>query len=327
MWYNLDMKMTYPKVKIVSGIDIDSQAYFDNLSDLKDVFFREKLYLILPYLSKQKYIAGKTVYLPKLYGEKSPSLSLSKNEIMEGLKKHKVDNGIYENYFKDNFKNFWSDLSSIIPITSLLKVGSIVVEVSNVGSGGRCFTESYGKGVLGLRIRSDMPLNQLFSLILMGVLNINGFNSNFTWEEMTALRDWLMESSVLSKYFIKDFSMLKGLRKNIQQGKYFIDSQNYLKEIGIVSDINVVDTKVNINGQTLTLGDKEGKILSLLIANKGKVVSYDDIFKGVWGENVDKFSLYSISKLVERVRKKLLKGKINNLVIQAYKGKGYYAKL
>jgi DNA-binding winged helix-turn-helix (wHTH) protein len=70
-------------------------------------------------------------------------------------------------------------------------------------------------------------------------------------------------------------------------------------------------------------GNKEAKVLKLLIAKKGEVITKDEIAEAMWGEEADeKFSDWAISQMIMAVRKKL--GKLEaGVTIKNIKGRGY----
>lgn len=169
-----------------------------------------------------------------------------------------------------------------------------------------------------------MPLQQSLSLLLLAVLNRIGYKESYTWEERTAIREWLKESTVLNRYFPYHFPLLDGLRNKQQQAKYSLETEQYLKKLGINTSLDISNDSLIYNGVKMKMSDREFNLFKLLYNNRGNLVDYDTIYSEVWGDNLDNFSLYSISKLVERVRKKLEVSNVSKDLIQAYKGRGYY---
>ena len=61
-----------------------------------------------------------------------------------------------------------------------------------------------------------------------------------------------------------------------------------------------------------------------MINCKGKVVNYDQIGDWFWGEdNLDKFSLYSVAKIMEKIRKKIKDQGVYQELIYTIRGQGY----
>lgn len=78
---------------------------------------------------------------------------------------------------------------------------------------------------------------------------------------------------------------------------------------------NVDDLELTVDGTAVPLTPKEGKILEMLIRDRGHAVSYDAIAERVWGEAVEQNTIASV---VRRLRKKL-----GNNAIVSIRGQGY----
>ncbi|KKR05513.1 MAG: hypothetical protein UT34_C0002G0020 [candidate division WS6 bacterium GW2011_GWF2_39_15] len=314
--------MTYPKVTVKSGKDIDSINYLHTYEAAKAAFFQSKKYIILPYIPMQKRIAGKTIFLPRI--SRKMGAGIKYTELIDYMKFPKINENKYREYITRNFKAFWKDLIKILGEEKLSRIKNIEVWITHIGSGGRAFTEMGDNSRIVVIMRKDMILQQIFSLVIMEVLPYIGYKESYTWEETTAIREWLVESTVLNKYFPVHTPMLDSLRERKQQAKYLLDSDKYLQEIGIKGYVKILNNEVLVDNTKIVLGEKETLLFSLLLSRKGGLVDYDIIFKEVWGSNIEKFSLYAITKLVERIRKKLLNAGISEDIIHTYKGKGYY---
>ena len=64
------------------------------------------------------------------------------------------------------------------------------------------------------------------------------------------------------------------------------------------------------------------KILTRLVENKGVIVTPDDI-SIVLGMTEETFSLYAVSKAIQRVRDELEKNKLSATYIQTFRRGGY----
>ena len=119
---------------------------------------------------------------------------------------------------------------------------------------------------------------------------------------------------------------LKGVRIK-QQGKLLQESVDFYKELGIPS----FEKPFGYNGlipelfgkpvQNLT--ETERKILLSLIRNSNTVTEIDDIGSVIF-KSEDNFSLYAISKTIQRLRDKLEANGISGSYIQTLRGKGIY---
>jgi len=70
------------------------------------------------------------------------------------------------------------------------------------------------------------------------------------------------------------------------------------------------------------LSAKEKIVLRLLIQKSGKVVTFDELGEAIFSKESD-FSLYAITKTIERLRNKLEQNKISGSYIQTLRGYGY----
>jgi DNA-binding response OmpR family regulator len=94
---------------------------------------------------------------------------------------------------------------------------------------------------------------------------------------------------------------------------------NFDKDLIKVYDgcnFNFKDSIIEVNGEVEHLSKKERLLLNLLLANRGKVVSFSTIQAIVWEGNFA--SIESIRSLVRRVRKKIPKDCIETSVDVGY---------
>jgi DNA-binding response OmpR family regulator len=68
----------------------------------------------------------------------------------------------------------------------------------------------------------------------------------------------------------------------------------------------------------------EEKVIKKLIEMEGKVVSYEDLGEYIWDNKVNqKYSMYAISQLICKLRKKLRQNKIYGEILHTVRGKGF----
>lgn len=131
------MKMTYPKVIIESGIEVDIDNYILSLNNAKKSFYQMRKFYLLPYIPKQKTIAGKTAYIPDVGLDIRLVEAEMKTYLKDNLKLRKINKGMYERYLQSYFKPFWKDLCTIFSNEKLSKITKVTIQVTNVGPGGR----------------------------------------------------------------------------------------------------------------------------------------------------------------------------------------------
>lgn len=74
-----------------------------------------------------------------------------------------------------------------------------------------------------------------------------------------------------------------------------------------------------LNEKSITLSEKEHRLLKLFISHKGSTITYSDIMVNVWEDSFDKdISLDSVKNQISHLRKKLPEGCLNTVY-----GKGY----
>ena len=102
----------------------------------------------------------------------------------------------------------------------------------------------------------------------------------------------------------------------------------YLKEF-TVQEQEIDTTFKLIKGQfykgesKLRLSKQEQAILHLFVKSKGKLVTYDEIGESLWRKNTEKFSLWAISQIISRLRKKLTHYDIHPQTIRSVRAEGY----
>ncbi|MEG0379954.1 MAG: response regulator transcription factor, partial [Eubacterium sp.] len=111
-------------------------------------------------------------------------------------------------------------------------------------------------------------------------------------------------------YITKPFNPLELIARTKSQLRRYINLGNYKVEEN-KDIIQSGDLKLNVNSKEVFVEDEivrltpiEFKILNLLLANKGRVFSIDEIYERVWNE--DSFnSENTVSVHVRRIREKI----------------------
>lgn len=113
-------------------------------------------------------------------------------------------------------------------------------------------------------------------------------------------------------YITKPFNLLEliarvksNLRRYVALGTYNNENTNN-KEVLISGglELNTSTKEVKVDGQTVKVTPIEFKILNLLIANKGRVFSIDEIYEKVWNE--ESFNVENtVAVHIRRIREKI----------------------
>lgn len=93
------------------------------------------------------------------------------------------------------------------------------------------------------------------------------------------------------------------LRRYINLGNYEVKENNHMLQSGELK-LDTNTKEVRVDGESVKLTPTEFKILSLLISNKGRVFSIDEIYEKVWKE--DSFNAdNTVSVHIRRIREKI----------------------
>ena len=154
------------------------------------------------------------------------------------------------------------------------------------------------------------------------------------WAESELLVDWLVTKStiheVLKKYDpgFNFLPTLKGTREK-QSAKLLNISDNFYKKLGLPTSNKVFGIKNSEptihKNHANNLTHTEKVILKLLIEKANNVASFDEL-GNILFKSEDDFSLYAISKQIERLRNKLEANGVSSSYIQTLRGQGYLLK-
>lgn len=194
---------------------------------------------------------------------------------------------------------------------------------------GTCGQYSMAKeGTLSIHPRFDRKTEDVLQLILAAIYHtkilsktvpcksIELLNKNLWYK----LQKQLIQVSSLLKSDIHKSSkgMLRILYSNFA-GNLAQKSVEYLKTLGYPLKSEIENIK-----QIKFLTKNERKVLERLIEKRNKIVTFDEISDLIWGkQSVEKYSLYAITKLIERVRKQIRKNGIAIGPIHTQRAKGY----
>ncbi len=252
-------------------------------------------YYVLPIMPEK--FRGRVIFLPRICDPQKIYI------------KHKFRLGKLELEWNKNIDEFENKLKKFFPEIDTI---NIVISPSFYGSVGWYGFWDNGKTIL-IRPRYDRKLLDIQKLV------INALTHYFNISKTNNLNkvDWLkkqklaekMQSKILGEQ--KENKTMHNILDTEFSGKLAEESINYLKILGIIkkNKIEILDK--------LTKSQKI--IFDLLNTKEGKLVSFDEIAKAIWGENYfDKYSEYAITKHIEEIKKKITKNSIH-----AQRGIGY----
>lgn len=191
------------------------------------------------------------------------------------------------------------------------------------------------KGLILIYLREDQGIHAITEAIITSLTRVDVYKKlEGLWQESEIITDFLITETsiakVLQKYEKAEMYIptLKGVRIK-EQAKLLAESDEFYKKLGIPS----FEKPFSYNGLVPELFGKpvenltetEKKVLLSLIRNSNVVTEVDDI-GGVMFKSEDDFSLYAISKTIQRLRDKLEANGISGSYIQTLRGKGYVLK-
>ena len=87
--------------------------------------------------------------------------------------------------------------------------------------------------------------------------------------------------------------------------------------------LKLINNQFFYQRQIIKLSKQEKIVLDRLYKTKGKLVSYDAIGETLWKDDPEKYSLWAISQIIRRLRKKLTLYLLQPKIIKSVRGEGY----
>lgn len=319
--------------------------------------FSGKYFYVLPYLPKNKYKMS-TVYLPRLKNKLSaiqweyirensfdvPTFDM-KFPGRLALKKEIEELGLLSNKEVSNIKKKWEGFTPSfekvlkeIHTAEQIDVSSIHIYPIQYGTYGSYYY-SPEKNEIYIYIRSDVDAACIAAMITVGLIRKNTIPSrgtmsdaedvkSGTYEYVTAIQKYIFSGTRFAS-LIEDTDYQYASLGREGNATLARESIKYLTELGFnnnnilkITDKGILNSKT---GETLAnLSPQEESVLKLLLKNAGSVCTYEDIAEILWGEEyAEKFSLYSINKVMHQVRSKLRIYGFHGMRIHTRRGQGY----
>lgn len=183
-----------------------------------------------------------------------------------------------------------------------------------------------------IHLREDADLYALVSAILISITR-SKVETEYKglWSESQMIVDWLIGETPLNSV-LKEFQPKRKIPPYLVTLREFSDksaiteSEKFYKELGVRrtdSTFEIKSEKAFVDNQEIRgLTPKEFQLLQLLISHKGEIVTINNIADVLFHHDSD-FSLYAISKNIERLRKKLEFNGVTGSYIRTVRGEGY----
>ena len=197
-------------------------------------------------------------------------------------------------------------------------IKEVIIWPTNFGTACSFSKIEFTPGKVYIWLRADRGVENIGWAILSALTRQDLINHlGGLWQESQILVDWLMNETVLSKFFAHPHKSMYTLRSK-QNATLIETSTKFLAKIGAPN----IDSSTIRNIDTSSFTPREKKLLDLLVAKSPKIVTFDEINE-LLTNNYEQFSLYAISKSIQRLRDRLEKSGISGSFIQTKRGEGY----
>ncbi len=275
---------------ITFKFDIESQK--DRYNEVKDKiknkdFYQRHNFYVLPFMPEK--FRGRVVFFPEKF-EPEKIYKKQKNKIQK-----------LESDFDKTSKEFYERLKAFFPEIDKVK---IIISPSLYGTVGS-YTIADDK--IFIYPRYDRTIIGIQKLIINSLVGY--YNQKMSWGEIQEL------TSEIQHHFYPTKKSFINILDTEFAGKLAEESATYLEKLKAPSKFEV-DKPEN-----LTRSEKD--VMNLLLRNKNKLVTFDQIAEEIWKEKVyEKYSEYAITTIIKKIKKKL-KQKTDKHIIQAQRGVGY----
>ncbi|MBI3342925.1 winged helix-turn-helix domain-containing protein [Candidatus Gottesmanbacteria bacterium] len=224
--------------------------------------------------------------------------------------------------WKEKGQAFFTALSDVLNMLKIYdQVATIDILVTEFGTLGS-FSATRGLGntcYIACTVRVDGSGADLFRTLLQAFLlmrqgtgpsmDVGGIG----WYEREAVLRHLLTSTKIRQ-------LIAPLAPNTPDERLIQESHRYLASLGFPVNHDIAPAFARF------LTNKERNVWEYLVANKQRIVSFDELADAVWKDESDeKFSLYALSKLIETIRRKLRAHSVNRQVIVTFRKRGYMA--
>ena len=171
-------------------------------------------------------------------------------------------------------------------------------------------------------LRFDQSVTAIVEAVLTSITRNDVFNRlGGVWQESEIIVDWLLSYSPLNSLLKKidphwESSLTVRNTRNKQNGKLVQLSNSFLQKIGAPS-VNPAQIS------SVAFTPREKQIMDLLTSSAPRPVTTDQVGDIIFRNNPDDYSLYAVSKSIQRLRDKLEQNGISGSFIQTKRGEGY----
>ncbi len=281
------------------NLESQKDRYLNTQFKIKNRDFYQRLnFYVLPFMPEK--FRGRVVFFPETF-EPEKIYQKQKNKIQ----KLESDFNNIKSEFSKKLKEFFPEIETL----------DIAVSPSLYGTVGSYNIEGDKVQVFP---RYDRTVNNLQKLIVTALIHYYNYEPVSTLEKNTDRWKQKQEDAAKIEKLIIKSKKSKSFVKILDTefaGHLAEESAKYLEKLKSPSRFEV-DKPEN-----LTRSERD--VMNLLLRNKNKLVTFDQIAEEVWREKVyEKYSEYAITTIIKKIKKKL-KQKTDKNIIQAQRGVGY----
>lgn len=318
--------------------------YIAQAKKVENGFFQNIRAIILPYLHEREWflpdyaLFSNKDFVYRLSLIRASSKIVNTDTVLYNYVQEKLDLYVIEEDLqakREELEKVIHKLLQFIKATFPVsdRVKHIHIIPTKFGTGGSFFEEVNDDGSLELFIthRIDCSIDYLAKSI------ISGFVFSEESGDYSIYNNWMLRVGVIDFMFshtrIRDLFpdadklSVTGFLKEYK-GYLAIESAQYYSRMGfpIKSCFSYLENTIVYNDNPLFgLDNKEIEVMKKLIDEHSRIVSFEDIAKVYWGEEnwLDKFSLYSLAKVIEKLRKSMQRNNIPEHILMTVRKRGY----
>ncbi|MBI2464682.1 winged helix-turn-helix transcriptional regulator [Candidatus Shapirobacteria bacterium] len=335
----------------VYSIETESERLMHCARQIACGFYRSNGFTVLPYTPSQ-YLS-QIVTFPNLSYNNIPRFWEQVRKINVDSFPLVIDPKLFNTITKllgsidikkpqfDEVKELWTQCESEV-ISEIYKVlpqkNNIIkkITIHPTSFGTSCsFNQIEDTGEVIMYLREGSGVHTITEAIITVLTRLDISNKlSGLWAESEMITDFLVTQTsiakVIEKYEAAEFFQptIRGTRGK-ETAKIIQESNQYYQKLGLPSfdqPFSLVDDKPHLfNKPMLDLSQTELGLFRELIKNQNQVVDFDSLGSSI-SKDEDDFSLYAISKTVQRLRDKFEANGISGSYIQTLRGKGYLLK-
>ena len=315
-------------------------------------FYRINGFFVLPYDSNSRDVSSNLVYFPDLpyykisrFWEKMKRIDVYHipfkveqkilDQLVEMIKEARLprpESEKMEQVWNKMEKEFLGAVTQVIP-KLMNSVKNMVIMPTILGTKCSFTVPKQFPAMISMYLRNDGDMIYgMVEAILSALTRDNIYKKlQASWQESEMLVDWLISESAIGEVINKYHSLkyysptLKNIRSK-QSALILKQSDEFYRKLGLPSfekpfrNENGVPKLFDKTIENISIS--ESSVLNKLIENENRVTPVDTVAEVMFKSEND-FSLYAISKTIQRLRDKLEKNGISGSCIQTLRTKGF----